>query len=330
MSLDLSRLSACRIVVVAAVAVAVHGLSLSASAAQDGAQGAQGAPTPPPVDSELSRRVLEALSRNAETAKTPTPAAQTATPAPAPAPAVQPAPAPAVTPKPAQSTAPTAIPVPMPTPTAPAATPTSPVVTPTPVPAPTPAPATVTMPSAAPLTHLPVSSNNNPQPVIVRVPEPTPAPAPTPIAARPAVPQAAAVSAAGSYTIRPGDTFSSIASDKYGDEKKWTAIAQANPLVDPAKLKVGQVIRLPDLKAFEAQRSQPFEQLRQGVTQTTPAVAGPGGEVTVQKGDTLSHIAEKVYGKQTLWPVIYRANRDVLDTPDAVRPGMRLKIPAKP
>ena len=126
------------------------------------------------------------------------------------------------------------------------------------------------------------------------------------------------------HTIKPGETFSSIAAGIYGDEKKWTAIAQANPLVDPAKLKVGQVIRVPDLKQFEAQRAQQFDELRQAVTK------GDSNTIMVQPGDTLSHIATKAYGKATLWPMIYKANRDVLETPDDVKPGMKLRIPPKP
>jgi nucleoid-associated protein YgaU len=144
----------------------------------------------------------------------------------------------------------------------------------------------------------------------------------------PAAPTAPAISApapAQTYAIKAGDTFSSIASAQFGDEKYWTAIAQANPLVDPTRLKIGQVIRLPDLKSFAQQRDQQLQQIR--------SVVGTGqrdGEVLVQPGDTLSHIADRVYGKSSLWPVIFRANRDILEGPDDVKPGMKLRIPPRP
>ena len=50
----------------------------------------------------------------------------------------------------------------------------------------------------------------------------------------------------------------------------------------------------------------------------------------VQPGDTLSKIALKFYGKSSLWPFIFEANRDVLDNPSLVRPGVQLKIPQNP
>ena len=47
----------------------------------------------------------------------------------------------------------------------------------------------------------------------------------------------------------------------------------------------------------------------------------------VQRGQTLSHIAQQYYGSATQWRKIAEANKDVLPDPDRVRPGMRLKIP---
>ena len=49
---------------------------------------------------------------------------------------------------------------------------------------------------------------------------------------------------------------------------------------------------------------------------------------TVQKGDTLSHVAQQFYGKASGWNRIFEANRDQLDDPDLIRPGQVLKIPA--
>lgn len=50
---------------------------------------------------------------------------------------------------------------------------------------------------------------------------------------------------------------------------------------------------------------------------------------TVQKGDTLSHIAKQFYGKASGWNRIFQANRDQLDNPDLIKPGQVLKIPAQ-
>ncbi|KQX97678.1 peptidoglycan-binding protein [Rhodanobacter sp. Root480] len=50
----------------------------------------------------------------------------------------------------------------------------------------------------------------------------------------------------------------------------------------------------------------------------------------VVEGDTLSSIAQQVYGDGGAWERIYAANRDQLTTPDKLEPGQMLKIPAKP
>ena len=47
----------------------------------------------------------------------------------------------------------------------------------------------------------------------------------------------------------------------------------------------------------------------------------------VQKGDTLSKIAEEYYGDKMLYPQIFEANRDLLTDPDKIKPGQRLLIP---
>ena len=53
----------------------------------------------------------------------------------------------------------------------------------------------------------------------------------------------------------------------------------------------------------------------------------PTSSVTVEVGDTLSTIAERVYGDASLFLQIFDANRDRLEDPNVIRPGMTLKIP---
>ncbi len=47
----------------------------------------------------------------------------------------------------------------------------------------------------------------------------------------------------------------------------------------------------------------------------------------VVKGDTLSAIAKKYYGKASEYPKIFEANQDVLRDPDHIHPGQKLRIP---
>lgn len=122
------------------------------------------------------------------------------------------------------------------------------------------------------------------------------------------------------YQARAGDTVTSIAERVYGRRELWQAIAKANPSVDPIRLRAGQRLRIP---------------VDPGNTQgasaaTAPAPAPRNTEYIVGAGDTLSQIAQAVYGKSTLWPIILDANRDKLKSARDLRAGMRLVIPPSP
>ena len=62
---------------------------------------------------------------------------------------------------------------------------------------------------------------------------------------------------------------------------------------------------------------------------TVPGGSGGTGQqtYTVQAGDTLSHIAQRHYGKASRWHAIFEANRDLLKDPDHIYPGQVLKLP---
>jgi len=50
--------------------------------------------------------------------------------------------------------------------------------------------------------------------------------------------------------------------------------------------------------------------------------------IIVQKGDTLSKIAKKAYGNRDAYPKIFTANPEVLENPNEIFVGQRLRIPA--
>lgn len=69
-----------------------------------------------------------------------------------------------------------------------------------------------------------------------------------------------------------------------------------------------------------------------GVSSRTESTAEQVGEpatqtYVVERGDTLSHIAQRFYGKASGWHDIFEANRDQLEDPDRIQPGQVLKIP---
>jgi nucleoid-associated protein YgaU len=73
-----------------------------------------------------------------------------------------------------------------------------------------------------------------------------------------------------------------------------------------------------------------FSNVRSGSSSMPDASAQPQAapsKYTVRKGDTLSAIAKREYGKASEWRRIFEANRDQIDNPDLIRPGQELTIP---
>jgi LysM repeat protein len=51
---------------------------------------------------------------------------------------------------------------------------------------------------------------------------------------------------------------------------------------------------------------------------------------TVRPGDTLSHIAQRFYGKAAYWHWLYQVNRSVVHNPNVLYVGQRLNVPYHP
>jgi nucleoid-associated protein YgaU len=69
-----------------------------------------------------------------------------------------------------------------------------------------------------------------------------------------------------------------------------------------------------------------------GVASVEESVATAAAEpeaviYVVKKGDTLSAIAQKHYGKASRYTAIFEANRPMLKDPDKIYPGQALRIP---
>ena len=136
---------------------------------------------------------------------------------------------------------------------------------------------------------------------------------------KPVTPPAAA--AASEYTVKSGDTLEGIARTQLGDGQKWRSIVEINPGLDPKALKIGQKIKMPAGGMASAKEA------------SAPAVGAGNASTntyTVQKGDTLVAIARKFYGGDSDWKRILEANSSTLKgDAAALRPGMKLTIPAK-
>jgi nucleoid-associated protein YgaU len=78
-----------------------------------------------------------------------------------------------------------------------------------------------------------------------------------------------------------------------------------------------------------------FSNVQSSVTTTEEIRGGEGGgggsgeqTYTIEKGDTLSHVAKRFYGKAKYWRQIHEANRDTIENPDRIFPGQVIRLPA--
>ncbi len=189
---------------------------------------------------------------------------------------------------------------------------------------------------------LPVSPNI---PVVIPKPDAN-QPAVKPEVAKPA---AAPAIAGKPYAIRAGDTFSSIASAVYGAEKHWIEIAEANPQVNPSKLKLGQIITLPqlptdlpklDAKAADTKAVDPkaadaikppaakaLDATKTGDPRSLPVKAPEVKFHEVKAGENLATISRKHFNTGEHWRHIYVTNREIIGSdPGRLHVGMKLKI----
>jgi nucleoid-associated protein YgaU len=69
-----------------------------------------------------------------------------------------------------------------------------------------------------------------------------------------------------------------------------------------------------------------------------PAAAAPAQQVVpqakieveyylIKSGDTLSKIAKQFYGNANLYPKLFDANKEVIEHPDKIFPGQKIRIP---
>lgn len=111
------------------------------------------------------------------------------------------------------------------------------------------------------------------------------------------------------YTVMPGDDLWTISERLLGDGRQWRTLAALNPnLSDPlAELTAGSVLRVPEATPLKV---------------TTAAITTH----LVERGDTLSELAEEHLGSASQWPKIAHAN-PIIEDPDHIEIGWKLRIP---
>lgn len=134
------------------------------------------------------------------------------------------------------------------------------------------------------------------------------------------------------YTVTEQDrTLGDIASRLFGDKDHWRAIARANPHRDPARLKAGQVWRIPlDPDNIQGQLVDAQGNPIEAAPPTPPSADAT--EYVVRAGDTLGAISKLHYGTTQHADAIFEFNRERLGlrSARAIRPGQVLRIPNRP
>lgn len=113
---------------------------------------------------------------------------------------------------------------------------------------------------------------------------------------------------AADYTVKAGDTLSSIARQHIGPHASWHAVYQANrdSLRNPDRIYPGMVLHVPE---------------------STAAV--PAGGLIIRPGDTLFSLAQRHLGSGAKWTQLWQANKDHLRSPNLIYAGMPLRLPGE-
>jgi nucleoid-associated protein YgaU len=127
------------------------------------------------------------------------------------------------------------------------------------------------------------------------------------------------VVAAREHVVRSGDRLATIAKRYLGDAGRWKAIAAANPGVDPARLRVGQKLVIPDAAGAGA---DPV------AADSTPPAADRRPTYVVKKGDTLTSIAQRELRNGAAWRKLYDMNKHVVKNANRLPVGVTLTLPA--
>jgi LysM repeat protein len=173
--------------------------------------------------------------------------------------------------------------------------------------------------------------------------QPLPAPQP-PIAPAPPAPT---VNGARQYVAVAGDTVNKLAGRFLGGNTKANreAIMAINPSLkaNPNNVIVGKVYMIPakGTVAVAAAAPAPGAPVVAAPRPDAPvkpapvvpapvaAAAAPGGFYTVKENDNLWRIAADQLGDGSQWEKIKELNADILKGREALRPNMRLRLPAK-
>ena len=115
----------------------------------------------------------------------------------------------------------------------------------------------------------------------------------------------------GVYFVKAGDSISKIAGKIYGSMNRWREVAEVNGIGSPYVIRPGDPIRF----NADTAASQAFVERFDGLER---------GTVTVKKGDSLSKIAKRIYGKSHYWKVLLTLNEGRIESANKIFVGAKL------
>ena len=123
---------------------------------------------------------------------------------------------------------------------------------------------------------------------------------------------------ARTHTVRSGEYLSDIALEHLGSATRWRTIAEANNIADPTKVRVGQVLVIPQASGATTSGT--------AAASRASAATGGGQTHTVASGETLQTISRQYFSTTRRWPDLVRANPGI--NPERLMVGQRITIPA--
>jgi len=138
------------------------------------------------------------------------------------------------------------------------------------------------------------------------------------------------------YVVQSGDTLSKIAGRHYGlrSANVIRAIVDANRgvLSDPDSLEVGMELRLPAAEGLKAggESDVPVSPRIEKKAASSSSKDATFRWYQVRRGDRYVTIARDQLGDAERWNEVFELNKDKFPDPDAIREGVRIKLPASP
>ena len=151
--------------------------------------------------------------------------------------------------------------------------------------------------------------------------------APAPLIGNDTIPIADPTEHSPHHVVGSGDTLQSICKRHYGTATLYIALAQYNRIPDPNRLALRTRLLLPSAEVLTSSNTPTAAEPTQPTAISVSTEQTDMGAYTVQAGDTLSELAQKLLGSARETDRLYELNRDVLRDQNDLRVGASLRYP---